>query len=78
MPVGEIANDIGVLLREIVAALEADADDLPSVARVTPRVVSESGMKPEMKVFGTERAIDDVVELLPDEKPGDLLRLVRI
>ena len=63
---------------EIVAALEADADDLPAVAGVAPGVMPQAGMEPEMEILGVERAIDDVVELLPDEKPRNLLRVVRI
>jgi hypothetical protein len=41
-----------VLLREIVAALEADADDLPPVAGVAPGVVAQPGVEPEMEILG--------------------------
>ena len=75
---GKVIDDVGVLLREVVAALEADADDLAAVARVAPGVMAESGVEPEMEILGGERTFDDVVELLADEKPRNLLRIIRI
>src|SRR5436309_3258036 len=74
----EVVHDIRMFLREIVAALEADADNLPAIARMAPGVMPEPGMKPEMKIFRIERAIDDVVEFLPDEEPRNLLRIIGI
>src|SRR4051812_9910761 len=74
----EVIDNVGVLLCEIVAALEADADDLLAVPRMAPRVMTEPRVKPEMEVLVIERAIDDAVEFLADEEPGDLLRVIGV
>ena len=75
---GQIIHHGFVFFRKIVTALETHPDDLPSVAGMAPGVMPQTGMEPEMEIIWTQRAIDDVVKFLPDEKPGDRLRVVRV
>src|SRR6185369_177005 len=72
----QVAHHVLVPAREVVAALEAHAHDLAAVARMAPGVVPEGGMEPEMEIIRVERAVDDVVELLAHEEPGNLLGIV--
>src|SRR4029079_12855498 len=60
----QIAHHIPVARVEVVAALEADADDLLAVARMAPRVVAELRMEREVEVLRWERAHSHVVAFL--------------
>ena len=74
----QIVDDVGVLGGKVVAALEADADDLAAITGVTPGVMTKPGMKPEVEILFVERAFDDVVKLLADKEPRNLFRIIRI
>ena len=74
----EVAHDVFVFRVEIITGLEAHADNLLTVARVAPSVMPELRIEPEMEILVIERALDDVVELLADKKPRDLLRVIGI
>ena len=74
----QISDYVLVPAGEVVAAFEPDTDDLSAVAGVTPSVMSEIGVEPEVKILGIKRTVDDSVKLLADEEPRDGLRLIRV
>ena len=51
-----------VLLREIITALEADTNDLPAIAGMTPGVVAKVGIEPEVEILRIQWAFDKSLE----------------
>ena len=71
---GEARRQVG----RLVLQPERPADDLAPIPCMTPGVMSQFRMEPEMKVFFIQGALLYLMKLLADKKPGDLLVVFRV